>query len=251
VIHEVLIRYCSWAAVPATRIAQEDKVIEYPHALSTPWQHLCTLYGFESQAGNALTNFLFNHNDRKCPVYRLHLPFEPELMSTQFWFTHMFVETERRALSVYRDLVDCVCDFERGDRVRVLQQLVSIKEGVRTVAKVFLDNMTPEKINKHMWARYVQALHSYGTGIDRDGSYVEYDGVSGNQLPFFYLVDAFLGVEPFLSEKEMKLGMTKTQRALGAEITKRSFRRKLSLPDDQEIEAHLADIAKQLRVSDP
>jgi len=95
---------------------------------------------------------------------------------------------------------------------------------------------------------YVQGFQGWAAGEIIDGVYVEYDGLSGNQLPFFHIVDAFVGLDPYLSEENMLRYIPLSQRKLSISLRKHSFRHKAKLAGDIEIETEMEKIVKQLRV---
>lgn len=95
---------------------------------------------------------------------------------------------------------------------------------------------------------YVQGFQAWGAGEIIDGVYVEFDAVSGNQLPFFHIVDAFLGLDPYLNEENRFRYIPLSQRELSASLRKHSFRDKAKLAGDFEIETEMEKILKQIRV---
>jgi hypothetical protein len=98
---------------------------------------------------------------------------------------------------------------------------------------------------------YVQGFHGWSAGEIKDGVYVEYDGLSGNQLPFFHIVDAFLGLDQYLKEEDMQRYIPKAQRKLSICIKEHSFRHKSKLAGDVEMETEMENIVKQMRVCLP
>ncbi len=95
---------------------------------------------------------------------------------------------------------------------------------------------------------YVQGFQGWAAGEIIDGVYVEYDGLSGNQLPFFQIVDAFVGLDPYLSEESMLRYIPFSQRKLIISLRKHSFRHKARMAGDVEIETEMQNIVKQMRV---
>ncbi|KAF9630087.1 putative 15-hydroxyprostaglandin dehydrogenase (nad(+)) protein [Lasiodiplodia theobromae] len=244
-----------WATIPAVRVGQEEKLIAYPTALTLPWPFLQRRYGFGSQAGNALSNFLYHWGgDAVGPVYEVNVGVSredrPAVHRAEYWFSFMFAETERLALPVYVEIVEALAAWERGDRDAVLAGLKRMRESVRAVVRVLYDNLIEPKIEREVWLGWVQGFHAYGAGENSgvDGAYVEFDGVSGNQLPFFQVVDAFLGLASYLSPDESKTSIPAVQRRLGAEVSKWSFRKEVKERGDEEVEREMAAIAKQVRV---
>ena len=95
---------------------------------------------------------------------------------------------------------------------------------------------------------YVQGFQGWAAGEIIDGAYVEYDGLSGNQLPFFHIIDAFLGLDPYLSEENMLRYIPLSQRKLSSSLRKHNFRHKAKLAGDVEIKSEMQEIVKQMRV---
>lgn len=81
-----------------------------------------------------------------------------------------------------------------------------------------------------------------------DGQYVESDGLSGNQLCFFHVVDAFLGLESYLSRDKIMRYIVGSQRELVDTIEVHCFRNKLDGCGLDEIKAELDTTAKHMRV---
>ncbi|OJD34049.1 15-hydroxyprostaglandin dehydrogenase (nad(+)) protein [Diplodia corticola] len=240
-----------WATIPAVRVAQEEKAVGYPAALGVPWGYLQRRYGFGSQAGNALTNFLYHWGGEEVgPVYKVNVGegVAPAVERAEYWFAFMFAETERLAVPVYVEVVRALGAWERGERAAVLAALREMRERVRDVVKVLYDNLVESKIEREVWLGWVQGFHAYGAGEEVDGAYVESDGVSGNQLPFFQVVDAFLGMGAYLSPEESRTSVSVRQRMFSAEVRKKSFRREAKEMGDDEVEREMAAIAKQVRV---
>ena len=129
--------------------------------------------------------------------------------------------------------------------------LKSINTQLRLPLKVYYDTLVDSKISRSVWLHYVQGFQGWAAGEIIDGKYVEYDGLSGNQLPLFQVVDAFIGLDRFLNEEEMHSYMPLSQRKLTTSLRQHSFRHKAKEDGDSEIEAEMLKIVKQLRVCLP
>jgi len=154
----------------------------------------------------------------------------------------------QQALPIYYNMVKSIICFERGQRDACIDFLKTISSQVRYALKVYYDTLVESKISRSVWMPYVQGFHGWAAGEVIDGVYVRYDGPSGNQLLFFQIVDAFLGLDPYLSEENMLRYIPLSQRKLNASIRKHSFRHKAKLGGDVEIETEMEKIVKQMRV---
>lgn len=145
-------------------------------------------------------------------------------------------------------MIQSIICFRRGQRDACLNLLKNISAHLRYPLKVYYDGLVESKISRSVWMSYVQGFQAWGAGEIIDGVYVEYDGLSGNQLPFFHIVDAFLGLDPYLNEESMFRYIPLSQRELSASLRKHSFRDKAKLAGDFEMEMEMEKILKQIRV---
>lgn len=84
-----------------------------------------------------------------------------------------------------------------------------------------------------------------------DGEYVKYDGLSGNHVLFFQAVDAFLGMDRYLSDQNMDRYIPINQRELCVSFKKHCFRNKLNGEEDLAIERAIKKIVSYLKVNSP
>ena len=129
--------------------------------------------------------------------------------------------------------------------------LKSINTQLRLPFKVYYDTLVDSKIPRSLWLSYVQGFQGWAAGEIIDGKYVEYDGLSGNQLLLFQVVDAFIGLDRYLNEENMHRYIPLSQRKLTISLRQHSFRHKAKEEGDSEIEAEMLKIVKQLRVCLP
>ena len=145
-------------------------------------------------------------------------------------------------------MIQSIIYFRRGQRDACLVLLKNISAHLRYPLKVFYDGLVESKVPRSVWLSYVQGFQAWGAGEIIDGVYVEYNAVSANQVLFFRIVDAFLGLDQYLDEESMFRYIPLSQRELSASLRKHSFRDKAKLAGDFEIETEMEKILKQIRV---
>lgn len=95
---------------------------------------------------------------------------------------------------------------------------------------------------------YVQGFQGWAAGEMESGEYVEYDCLSGNQLPMSFFMDAFLGLSQYLLDENMLRYIPISQRRLRGSLSRHSFREKAMLEGEAEIEEEMQKIVRQMRV---
>jgi hypothetical protein len=101
--------------------------------------------------------------------------------------------------------------------------------------------------------RYVQGIYGWSAGSNEshNGSQhpVMFDGLSGSHVPILQAVDAFLGIDPFLSEENLSRHISINQRHFFQCLRDHCFRYKLGdTAEDMELKGHFITIVKQMRV---
>lgn len=122
---------------------------------------------------------------------------------------------------------------------------------MRDALLVFYENLTKERVSHSIWLSYIQGFQGWGIGRVINGEYVKFDGLSGNHVLFFQALDAFLGIEPYLTDENMKRYIPVNQRRLSAAFRKHSFRNQLNGPGDEPIQDEVAKIVNYLKVFAP
>lgn len=84
-----------------------------------------------------------------------------------------------------------------------------------------------------------------------NGEYVKYDGLSGNHVLFFQALDAFLGMDRYLSDENMERYIPVRQRELCLVFKKYSFVGEARGKEQREIEGEFAKMVSQLKVCNP
>ena len=145
-------------------------------------------------------------------------------------------------------MVLAIISFEQMNEVKTLEHLKKINMHLRRPLKVFFDALVDSKIPHKVWMRYVQGFQGWAAGEMVEGKYVEYDGLSGNQLLLLHCVDAFLGIDPYLPVENILRYIPQRQREVSAAFRKYSFRQRAEKASNFQLVAEMENIAKQLRV---
>jgi hypothetical protein len=146
-------------------------------------------------------------------------------------------------------MVMAMLSFKRDDLKQTIQHLKSINEHLKPTLKIFFDSLVDSKVSKKYWMRYVQGIQGWAAGSIVDGKYIEYDGLSGNQLLLLHCVDAFLGLEPYLPIENTLRYIPNLQRELSTAFSQHSFRRKAEKANNSRVVVEMDSITKQLRAS--
>lgn len=77
---------------------------------------------------------------------------------------------------------------------------------------------------------------------------MKYDGLSGNHVLFFQALDAFLGMERYLTDENMERYIPVRQRELCLVLKKYSFVRGTKEKEETQIEEEFAKMVNQLKV---
>ncbi|KAF2098094.1 hypothetical protein NA57DRAFT_66542 [Rhizodiscina lignyota] len=237
-----------WGVIPVVKVAQDEKFIDMPLELNVPWAFLQRIYGVTSHGGNVTSNYFYNFDKDDNLVYEINHGMPKMIQTAEHHFARIFPVLEKLALPIYHEMVKSMIAFDRGQREQCLESLKEISTSLRLPLKAFYDTLVNSKIDRSVWLSYCQGFQGWAAGEMKDGVYVEYDGLSGNQLPFFHFVDAFIGMPPYLSEENMQRYIPAAQRHFTASLREHSFRTKAKEMGDVEIEAEMEKIVKQMRV---
>ncbi|KAM3064609.1 hypothetical protein ACMFMF_011903, partial [Clarireedia jacksonii] len=121
---------------------------------------------------------------------------------------------------------------------------------IRIPLRNYYENMVETKISRRVWMQYAQGFQGWAAGTTDPvtGEYTEYDGLSGNQLLFPQVIDAFLGLEKYLSDVNTIRYIPKSQQRFREVIEEHNFRQKAKDAGDLEVEEEMNNIVKQMRV---
>jgi hypothetical protein len=124
-----------------------------------------------------------------------------------------------------------------------------IAQLIRKPIKIYYDTLVESKVSRSIWMAYCQGFQGWAAGELINGVYVEYDGLSGNQLPFCHIIDAFLGLQPYLTEQNRQRYIPVRQREFSDSVRKHSFREHARCSGEREIKAEMEKIVQRMRVS--
>lgn len=160
-----------------------------------------------------------------------------------FCFLRLF-----KAFPIYYEMVCAVICFEENDKESCLNHLKNVTSRLRHLLLVFYENLNESRVSHSVWLSYVQGFQGWGVGKMVDGEFIKYDGLSGNHVLFFQALDAFLGMDRYLTDENMIRYIPVNQRALCNALKRHSFRNKLKEPSDTKIEEEVRKIVNQLKV---
>ncbi|KAF1832326.1 hypothetical protein BDW02DRAFT_640868 [Decorospora gaudefroyi] len=243
-----------WATIPVVSVAQLEKTVEFPIELVKPWASMQRHFGCTSDSGNLTSNVVLNFHTNGEYIHRINTGMTQRIMSGEESFSRIFYDIEMLSLPVYHDMVSAIATFAHGDAVACARHVASITSQLRLILGSYMNNMHDNMIPHSVWLSYVQGFQAWGIGQrnKKAGEWEEFDGLSGNQVLLFQALDAFLGIEQYLSPRDQERNLPKRQRELCHALRKHSFRATLSeLPDDEtvaEIARSFDEILKRLRL---
>ncbi|KAI9760772.1 MAG: hypothetical protein M1835_000111 [Candelina submexicana] len=237
-----------WGTIPVVKVAQLEKIVEFPDALNVPWPYLQRNFGVEADSGNNTANVLHNFNEQGERVYKINVGMSDIITSSEDAFFRMFYDLEVLAFPIYYDMVRAILFFEKDNKEMCLRHLESMTLRVRHLLTVFYQNLTESRVSHSVWLSYVQGFQGWGVGRMIDGEYVKFDGLSGNHVLFFQALDAFLGMDRYLFDQNMDRYIPVNQRELCISLKKNCFRKQLDGEKDVAIEGEIRKIVNHLKV---
>lgn len=261
-------RFYRWATIPVVKIAQEEFIIELPPELEIPWRYLQRKFGVDADSGNNTANVLLNFNERGERIYRINVRLDETIQRSEDEFFWLFYDIEvkvslssitplsrrhlfnhPKALPIYHDMVQAIINFERGDKQSCLENVKRVVFNQRQLMMTFYENLHDSKISRKIWLSYIQSFQGWGAGRTINGKFVMYDGLSGNHVLIFQAIDAFLGLERYLTNENMERYIPVNQRNLCLSLKKHCIRAKLGEgAEDRTIADEISKIVNQMRV---
>lgn len=138
--------------------------------------------------------------------------------------------------------------FEQGNKEECLKHMQDINTRLRELLKVFYKNLVESRVAKGVWLGYCQSFQAWGAGRMINGEYVEFDGVSGSHNLCFMVLDAFLGMNSYMNEQNLRRYIPHNQRSMIATFRKHSFLGRLHENEDKEISDQFGKIIQHLKV---
>lgn len=153
-----------------------------------------------------------------------------------------------QAFPIYYEMVRAVMCFDENDKVSCLNHLENITFRLRHLLRIFYENLTESRVSQSVWLSYVQGFQGWGVGRMVNGEFIKYDGLSGNHVLFFQALDAFLGLDRYLTDENMIRYIPVNQRDLCIAFKDHSIRNKLKGHADMGIEDEIKKIVNHMKV---
>jgi hypothetical protein len=146
-------------------------------------------------------------------------------------------------------MVRAIISFDDDDnKIACVKHLEKITSGIRHLLLVFYDNLTESRVSHSVWLSYIQGFQGWGVGRMVNGEFIKYDGLSGNHVLFFQALDAFLGMDRYLTDENMIRYIPVNQRELCLALKRHSLRNMARDKGYVMIEEEFKKIVNQLKV---
>jgi hypothetical protein len=92
------------------KVAQTEKVVDFPLELDVPWSYLQRSFGVTAMSGNNTSNVLYNFNEHGERVFKINVRMSELIQSSEENFFRMFYTVEVAVGSVslsFRDSSSC------------------------------------------------------------------------------------------------------------------------------------------------
>ncbi|KAI3318439.1 hypothetical protein HD806DRAFT_526373 [Xylariaceae sp. AK1471] len=231
-----------WATIPVVKQAQLETMIDFPPELDAPWPYLQRHFGLVADSGNNTANVLLNFDENGERVYKINVGMSDLIRSSEEVFFRMFFDVEVLAFPIYYEMVSAIVAFEDRHKEACLNHLENVTWRLRDLLLIFYKNLKESRISHSAWLSYVQEFQGWGVGRMIGGEFIKYDGLSGNHVLFFQAVDAFLGLDRYLTDENMDRYIPVNQRNLCLALKKHSIRYKLHGDDDLLLRDELTKI---------
>ncbi|KAK3934526.1 hypothetical protein QBC46DRAFT_75957 [Diplogelasinospora grovesii] len=206
-----------------------EKSVDLPPALVMPWEYLQRRFGLSSQSGNNMSNIVLNHDEHGRHIFKINAGLSDSVLRSEEAFSGIFYNCERLGLSIYYHVVLSVICFERRDAPACAAQVAAITAQLGPLLRQYYGALHDGVVKRSEWLSHVQGFFGWGVGhLDQNGDWIKYDGLSGNQALVFMVLDAFLGIEPYLSALNQERNVPARQRALCRALERNSFRGRLT-----------------------
>ncbi len=179
------------------------------------------------------------------------------ILTSEESFARIFHDVERLALPIYHAVAHAILSFARSDLPATLHHTRRVAATLRPLLSSYYDRVHDARIARRAWLSHVQGFYAWGVGEGEEektenGEWVKFDGLSGNQVLLFMVLDAFLGLEPYLDEENRRRNVPLRQRVFCDAVARHAFRGKLGVEGvEGQARAEMGEIVKRLRVRVP
>jgi len=237
-----------WATLPVVKVAQDEKVVDFPTQLDIPWEFLQRSFGVTAESGNNTANVLHNFDSTGARIFKINVGMRELITNSEEAFFRMFYDLEVFAFPMYYEIVQAILTFERGDRKACAEALANVNVRLRYLLQVFYSQLTEARVSKEVWLSYVQGFQGWGVGRMVGNEHIKYDGLSGNHVLAFQALDAFLGLDHYLTAENLVRYIPVNQRNLCIAFKQFCFRDRLEADGDEDIRREFTEIVNRLKV---
>lgn len=92
-LNQLTIRH-RWGTIPVVKVAQAEKVVEFPPELEIPWPFLQRHFGVTAESGNNTSNVLLNFSETGERVFKINIGVSDMITSSEETFFRMFYDIE-------------------------------------------------------------------------------------------------------------------------------------------------------------
>ncbi|KAH8826423.1 hypothetical protein DL96DRAFT_1465841 [Flagelloscypha sp. PMI_526] len=233
-----------WGIIPVVKVIQEQEIIDFPSSLDLAWNFLRERYGIDTYGGCVTSNYLCNFREGPDSPLAYHINKSlPEIYRmTEYNFAHVCYKIEKLALPMYMSMTRAVSSWKARDMSACLEELIKANDSLSQILACYYEIMNDSQIPRSYWMRYAQGFQGWGCTHLVNGDSVTYVGLSGNQLVAFQAVDAFLGMEPYLSLQDLERYIPLDQRVFLLSLKENNF-----YEDSHRLGSDTALIADQLK----
>jgi hypothetical protein len=188
-------------------------------------------------------------------MYQINTGMSQQIYDGEETFARIFYDVERFGVPLYRAMVLATVAFDKADTSACAHHVARIASQLKNVLGAYLDRTREHIIAHSVWLPHVQGFYAWGVGHynEEKQEWAKYDGLSGNQVLLFQALDAFLGIDQYLSQLDQDRNVPKRQRDMCHALRKYSFRSTLSAQsgnDDKiSIMRSMDMIIKRIKVS--
>ncbi|KAL2130880.1 hypothetical protein VTI74DRAFT_5834 [Chaetomium olivicolor] len=241
-----------WATIPVVRLAQLEKTVSLPLELVLPWAYQQRHFGLASESGNNTSNLVLNFDPSGTYTLKINPGLPKRITTSEEAFARIFHDVETLGLPIYHAVINAMLSYARKDLQSCLAHTRRITAHLRPLLNAYYDRVHDSRIARSAWLSHVQGFYAWGAGHESEddtGEWVKFDGLSGNQVLLFQALDAFLGIEPYLSEENRRRNVPRRQREFASAVERHSFRHSLGREGvEGEIRGEIGEIVRRLRV---
>jgi len=183
-----------------------------------------------------MSNLVLNFDTFGSYALRINTGLPLVVTSSEEEFARVLYEVEEFAVPIYYSIVKSIIAFTARDKRACLKHVKEVTAKLRPMLSSYYDRVHNAKIARSEWLSRIQGFHAWAAGRPNPttGKWETFDGLSGNQVLAFQVVDAFLGLESYLPQDVQRCNVPELQREFCTVVSKHSFRHKLGQGEVEE-----------------